>query len=162
MSNKLNSQVEKLYNESSNLDSLWYQREVQLNAYETLSTPDQDVPFSIIFEGVAQNPNGSLAIDIKLYTGPCIGSTIVPGIFDCQNGQIVNSTVVCDFNIDCNNGLDERYCGTCDFENGNDYCGWSDRSSGSYFWQRNSNGTLATNKPSFDHTFNNKSGLLRL
>jgi hypothetical protein len=70
--------------------------------------------------------------------------------------------VVCDFNIDCNNGLGEWYCGTSDFENGNDYCGWSDRSSGSYFWQRNSNCTLTTNKSSFDHTFNNKSGLLRL
>ena len=159
--NKYNSQTENLYTENAaNLDNLWYEREVELSIINPLSVADQDIAFTIIFEGISQSSDGGLAIDdIKLYNGKCMGTQVLPGIFDCQNGQIVNKTVVCDFIEDCSNGRDEKFCGTCDFEGEFESCGWSDKSVGSYFWQRNRNGTLDINRPTNDHTFKNKTGL---
>ena len=157
--NKLTSQIETLYTENANLDSFWYEREFQLTVINQDATPDQDVAFTIIFEGIVQNSEGALAVDdIKIYNGNCTGTQVLPSVFDCKNGQVVNSTAVCDFKNDCSNGLDEKYCGTCDFEE-YEYCGWYDDSIGkSYIWQRNRNGSLETNKPTNDHTFNNASG----
>jgi hypothetical protein len=156
--NKFNSQSEKLYTESSNLDNLWYGREVELSIIE--QTVNQDISFTIVFEGITENQNGALAVDdIKLYNGECLGTEVLPEIFDCQNGQVVNTSVVCDFINDCLNGRDEKFCGTCDFEDEFGSCGWKDKSIGSYIWQRNRNGTLENNRPINDHTFGNQTGL---
>ena len=156
--NKLNSQSESLYTENGNLDNLWYEREVDLNVLNQDSSNNQDIPFTLIFEGITQNSEGALAIDdIRLYNGNCSGTQVLPTIFDCKNGQVVNSTVVCDFKEDCSNGLDEKYCGTCDFEN-YDSCGWYDDSVNGFYWQRNRNGSLSTSRPNNDHTFGNRTG----
>jgi hypothetical protein len=158
--NKLSSQSESLYTENGNLDNLWYEREIQLDVLTSQGDSNiQDIAYTLIFEGITQNSEGALAIDdIKLYNGNCSGTQVLPTIFDCKNGQIVNSTVVCDFKEDCSNGFDEKYCGTCDFEN-YDSCGWYDYSiSSAFFWQRNRNGTQETNKPTNDHTLNSRLG----
>jgi len=133
--NKLSSQSESLYTENGNLDNLWYEREIQLDVLTSQGDSNiQDIAYTLIFEGITQNSEGALAIDdIKLYNGNCSGTQVLPTIFDCKNGQIVNSTVVCDFKEDCSNGLDEKYCGTCDFEN-YDSCGWYDYSISSAFF----------------------------
>ena len=155
--NKINLQSEKLYTENAaNLDDLWYEREVELNAINLQD--NQDIPVAIIFEGVIQNREGALAIDdIKLYNGNCLGLQDLPTVFDCGNGHVVNTSVVCDFINDCSNGRDEKVCGTCDFEDF-EYCGWFDKSIGSYYWLRSRNGSLETNKPTTDHTFGNQTG----
>jgi hypothetical protein len=156
--NKNNLETESLYTENANFDNLWYEREVELSVLNQIV--NQDIPFTIIFEGIVQNQVGALAIDdIKLYNGKCLGTQEIPGIFDCKNGNIVNASKVCDFVNDCSNGRDEKFCGTCDFEGEFGPCGWKDRSVGSYIWQRNRNGTLDINRPTNDHTYGNKTGL---
>ena len=158
--NKLNMQSELLYTENANLDNLWYEREYELKVDDTVLTPDQDLPYTFVFEGITQSSEGALAIDdIKLYNGKCLGTQVLPGIFDCQNGgQVVNDTVLCDFKEDCSNGRDEKVCGTCNFEDEYGACGWTDKSVGSYFWQRSNKGSIATNKPNNDHTYGNNTG----
>ena len=155
----INQESEKLLTENAaNLDNLWYEREIELTVFD--QQENQDASFKIIFEGLTQNEEGALAIDdIKLYNGKCAGPPEVSGMFNCQNGQVVNMSAACDFVNDCSNGLDEKFCGTCDFENEYGYCGWMEKSSGSYFWERNRDGTLENNKPSVDHTYGNRTGL---
>ena len=98
--------------------------------------------------------------DVKFYDGKCKGPIIPPGQFDCMNGQTINASLVCNFQIDCSNGLDEKNCGSCDFEDEN-ICGWKDKSTGSYKWTRSGNYTT-NGGPAVDHTTNTAAGMLQL
>ncbi|XP_070566222.1 MAM and LDL-receptor class A domain-containing protein 1-like [Ptychodera flava] len=84
----------------------------------------------------------SFSSDCKLYTGQLPeGTTSVPttpynpcgqGYWACANGDCIDSSYYCDWNVDCTDGSDEAYCGPCDFET--DQCGYTDDSSGKYQW----------------------------
>ena len=154
--NKLTSQSDKLFTESADLYDLWYEREIELTILD--QQVNQDVPIRLIFEGVTLNAGGVVAVDdIKLYDGKCLGTQVLPGSFNCQNGQTIDKNKVCDFNEDCSNGQDEKFCGTCNFE---DYgsCGWLERNNGAYYWQRNRNGTIGIDRPTNDQTYGNRTG----
>jgi hypothetical protein len=156
--NKLNSQSQNLFTENADLYDLWYEREIELPIID--QQVNQDTPIRLIFEGVTQNTGGAVAVDdIKLYDGKCLGTQVLPGTFNCQNGQTIDKNKVCDFNEDCSNGRDEKFCGTCDFEDPYESCGWSDRNNGSFYWQRNRNGSLDIDRPTNDHTYRNGTGL---
>jgi hypothetical protein len=156
--NKLNSQSQNLFTENADLYDLWYEREIELPIID--QQVNQDTPIRLIFEGVTQNTGGAVAVDdIKLYDGKCLGTQVLPGTFNCQNGQTIDKNKVCDFNEDCSNGRDEKFCGTCDFEDPYESCGWSDRNNGSFYWQRNRNGSLEIDRPTNDHTYRNGTGL---
>lgn len=160
--NKLTGDMVEVFSTTESLNQGWLLKEVQLpdNATANLS-----YPYSVVIEGrtgwypFQQGQLGQLAFDdVRLYNGKCKGPLVPPNQFDCQNGQIIDFSLVCDFKQDCSNGLDERNCGNCDFEQ-NDLCGYSDRSNGSYKWTRARNSSSSDNiGPSVDHTYNNQSG----
>ncbi|KAJ8011341.1 hypothetical protein DPEC_G00057130 [Dallia pectoralis] len=70
---------------------------------------------------------GSLSVSVVLV------SCCPEGDFQCASGKCVPSDVVCDFKPDCDDGTDEEFCGSCDFESHT--CGWNNRSSGQYQWR---------------------------
>lgn len=155
--NNDNSLAEVFTSTSEYIGEGWFMKEVQLQSLNVSS--------SFIIEGVTGKSSGSnllgqLAVDdVKLYNGTCIGTLTPPGQFNCQNGQLIDYGLVCDFKNDCSNGFDEKYCGTCDFES-DDLCGWSDKSSGSYKWIRTRNESMSSNiGPNVDHTFNTQNGI---
>ncbi|XP_031666604.1 MAM and LDL-receptor class A domain-containing protein 2 [Oncorhynchus kisutch] len=53
--------------------------------------------------------------------------------FLCASGKCVPVDDVCDFKDDCDDGSDEEFCGSCDFERHS--CGWNDSSVGVYRWR---------------------------
>ncbi|KAL0966606.1 hypothetical protein UPYG_G00297350 [Umbra pygmaea] len=55
------------------------------------------------------------------------------GHFLCASGKCVPSDAVCNFKKDCDDGSDEEFCGSCDFESHS--CGWNDSSEGPYRWR---------------------------
>jgi hypothetical protein len=138
----------------------WVLYEVQLPFNSTIFSENINYPYSIVFEGITGNNDkiGELALDdIYLYNGTCKqnGSSTQ---FDCQNGQIIDSNLVCDFKQDCTNGLDENSCGSCNFQNEN-LCGYKEISVGSYKWIRTRNNSIENNLGLYvDHTYNNQSG----
>jgi hypothetical protein len=157
--NKLSGDMVEVFSTTESSNQGWLLKEVQLP--DNMMT-NVTFPYSVIIEGRTgplQRQVGQLAFDdIRLYNGKCKGPVVQPNQFDCQNGQIIDFSLVCDFKQDCSNGLDEKNCGNCDFEQ-NDLCGYSDRSNGSYKWTRARNTSPAENiGPSVDHTYNNQSG----
>lgn len=125
--------------------------------YRNITIRPNTIPFKVIFQGTVGTSSGGIAIDdIKYYQGECKGLVVIDGQFDCNNGESVDQLKVCDFVNDCSNGLDEKYCGNCNFET--DQCGWKDVSNGSFMWYRKNNGSLISGQPMFDHTLNNNLG----
>ncbi len=59
--------------------------------------------------------------DISIDSGDCVELT---KMFNCSATEWIPKTKVCDYHNDCTNGLDEKVCGGCDFENSN-LCGYS-------------------------------------
>jgi hypothetical protein len=160
--NKINGQQVALFSTSEAIsEDAWMFKEVQL---PDKSTSTIDYPYSVVFEGVVglntASLKGQLAIDdIKLYNGTCLGTTTpIPGQFDCLNGQFISFNQVCNFIFECFNGQDEKYCGTCDFEDSK-LCGWTDNSVGIFHWVRTRNGSQQNNLgPNLDHTLNSTDG----
>jgi hypothetical protein len=139
----------------------WVLYEVQL-PFNSTSSENIDYPYSIVFEGITgNNVNGKLGElaldDVYLYNGSCQKNE--PSTqFNCQNGQMIDSNLVCDFKKDCINGLDERDCGSCNFQE-ETLCGYKEISIGSYKWIRTRNNSIETNLGLYvDHTYNNQSG----
>ena len=99
-----------------------------------------------------KNPCGDDGFQCKS-TGVCIKRSQVKHIHSksVQLAHIILTirqlVKVCDFDINCEDGEDEAYCGPCDFET--DDCFWKDASIGLYAWQR-SNAKLALG-PTVDH-----------
>jgi hypothetical protein len=160
--NKLDGLTTNLFTFNGYNSDFWIMKEVQLVDAATTTAPNNNYPYSFVIEGVVGSSKGQLAVDdVKLYNGTCNAPVVVPTQFDCQNGQVIDISLVCDFKNDCTNGFDEKNCGNCDFEN-DDLCGWTDKSTGSNKWYRVRNGSLSAGTgPSFDHTYNNQSGKLK-
>ncbi|XP_014854147.1 PREDICTED: MAM and LDL-receptor class A domain-containing protein 2-like [Poecilia mexicana] len=69
------------------------------------------------------------------------------GNFNCTSGECVPAQKLCDFRENCEDGSDEEFCGSCNFENHS--CGWEDTSYSSYSWRRQ---MVNTSVPGQDHT----------
>jgi hypothetical protein len=76
--------------------------------------------------------------------------------FSCGDGSFVSKDKVCNFIKDCANGLDESFCGDCDFESNT--CAWIDDSEGDLVWERGQAGSVSVNGPPVDHTLGNPNG----
>ncbi|XP_077978862.1 MAM and LDL-receptor class A domain-containing protein 1-like [Glandiceps talaboti] len=108
--------------------------------------------FQVIIEAVrGKGQYGEVAIDDISFTPDCmeytsdlpVGSTHAPtppynpcgaGYWTCQDGECIDESYYCDWNVHCNDGSDEAYCGGCDFET--DQCGYYDISVTEYMWER--------------------------
>ena len=86
----------------------------------------------VVFEAeVRDGPNAAVAIDDISFVG-CdlsnnpslpVGTTVLPPTtlepcpnpldFKCDDGQCIPEEHVCDFETQCNDETDERYCGKC-------------------------------------------------
>ncbi|KAF7281667.1 hypothetical protein GWI33_004443 [Rhynchophorus ferrugineus] len=126
--------------------------------------------FTILLEVVPADtilPNATVAFDnLQLYG--CFAKnddTCSPHQYKCKGSkECINSTSVCDFNIDCPLGDDERqnchlmpYGSRCTFED--DWCGWTNADTNILQWTRR-NGSTPKNftGPNFDHTYMNSTG----
>ena len=58
--------------------------------------------------------------DISVDPGTCHTS---PNMFNCTDTEQIPQNKVCDYVVDCSNGMDEKECGSCNFENNFD-CGF--------------------------------------
>lgn len=134
--------------------------------------------FQIIFEGVVGSSiYGDMGLDDVSLSGGCkltaAGTTLpTPGYpvttqsttttkclssqFHCASGSCINSSLVCDFVLDCIDGSDEVMCGICSFENG--MCGWYYASTGSLKWSLSSQSVMGTVGPSSDVNPGNSTG----
>ncbi|XP_018613321.1 MAM and LDL-receptor class A domain-containing protein 2 isoform X2 [Scleropages formosus] len=61
------------------------------------------------------------------------GHKCAEGDFQCASQECIPQASVCDYHGDCSNGIDEEFCGSCDFDRHT--CGWMDNSSGSFRWR---------------------------
>jgi hypothetical protein len=123
------------------------------------------IPFALIgsnfelFIEAVLGSSGQIAIDdVEFYDTDCSQVPTGPtptDTFDCGDGNKVPAIKVCDFFYDCSNGLDEKVCADCDFQNST--CKWKDVSSGSLAWIRGQAGN-STNGPSVDHSTNTPYG----
>ncbi|XP_030763017.1 ALK tyrosine kinase receptor isoform X2 [Sitophilus oryzae] len=85
--------------------------------------------------------------------------------YKCKGAkECINATSVCDFNVDCPLGDDEKqnchlmpYGSRCTFEE--DWCGWTNADTNILKWTRH-NGSTPKNftGPNFDHTYMNSTG----
>ncbi|CAF4674378.1 unnamed protein product, partial [Rotaria sp. Silwood2] len=114
--------------------------------------------YRLLFEAISIDGTGRLLLDdFKLTYGPCPSLPSNCSI-ECNTSsgtrQCIPTNKVCDFNIDCLNGDDERLCGyDCNFERGQ--CNYTDSSVGLYKWrrQRADLSVSSTNSsPLIDHT----------
>ncbi|XP_019613806.1 PREDICTED: MAM and LDL-receptor class A domain-containing protein 1-like isoform X1 [Branchiostoma belcheri] len=134
----------------------WVKQEVPI--------PDR-TPFQVSFQGSIGTPSpGSIAIDDITLTPGCIieydGCTETSFTFKCGSGECISLDYVCDFQVNCVDGSDERLCdkepGRCDFEEG--FCSWSSGPSDIEFQRgRESTSTSGTGPP-VDHTHQNPLG----
>ncbi|KAK1879509.1 MAM and LDL-receptor class A domain containing protein 1 [Dissostichus eleginoides] len=82
-------------------------------------------------------------------------SSCPDGGFNCTSGECLPAGLVCNFKKDCEDGSDEEFCGSCDFEHQS--CGWVNSSStASYHWRRQM--ANITSVPGLDHSTGNASG----
>jgi hypothetical protein len=114
--------------------------------------------YRLLFEAISVNGTGRLMLDdFELINGPC---PPLPSNCSMQcdtltgTKQCISTSQICDFNIDCLNGDDERLCGyDCTFEA--NQCQYTDPSAGAYKWRRQRAGLSVpgTNSgPLIDHT----------
>ena len=134
-----------VFNVTGDQGNNWNEARIQLK--------QEFITFELSIEVVLGIPSGNIAIDdVYLYSGDCssLPTTPAPGtMFDCGDGNLIPASLKCNFIKDCPNGMDEKVCADCDFENS--MCQWDDSSSGSLNWIRN-NASSSVNGPTVDHT----------
>ncbi|EDO47788.1 predicted protein [Nematostella vectensis] len=165
----------RIMNVSGEVGDLWNRAEVVVNP--------GGKPFQVIIEAVrGRTYLGDIAIDdisftpsCSLFTGslPTSAPTLSPPPttaapnncnaqqFGCvTDGKCIPLTSVCDFNVDCLDGSDERSCpSNCTFETGQ--CGWvHDKSDNdNYDWIRRQGRSPSWGTgPSVDHTLGTRLG----
>ncbi|XP_071504491.1 MAM and LDL-receptor class A domain-containing protein 1-like [Diadema antillarum] len=117
-------------------------------SYFTESVSAGNSDFQVVIQAVATTgPNAAIAIDdISFENCPLASNPLPQGSttpvpttlapcpvstdFQCGDGQCVSQDLVCDFKEHCTNGMDEKICGACEFDDEN-LCG-----SESFGWQR--------------------------
>lgn len=79
------------------------------------------------------------------------------GFLPCENGRCFAPWQSCDFTDDCDDGTDEKHCGTsCTFENGR--CGWKSSLADNFHWVLGT-GSVQSIRPPYDHTLMNEYGM---
>lgn len=115
--------------------------------------------FEIYVEALIGRTKGNLALDdFQMYANDCRSIPPLPTSeknFSCADGTSIPQTKVCNYVKDCANGIDERDCANCNFEEST--CMWRDSSPSAFKWSRAKAGTT-NNGPSIDHTTNGASG----
>uniref|UniRef100_A0AAX7UIQ1 MAM domain-containing protein n=1 Tax=Astatotilapia calliptera TaxID=8154 RepID=A0AAX7UIQ1_ASTCA len=122
--------------------------------------------FQVMFEGkVGRNPKVDICLDditfspgfvflfffFFLLSGSCPS-----GFLPCENGRCFAPWQSCDFTDDCDDGTDEKHCGTsCTFENGR--CGWKSSLADNFHWVLGT-GSVQSIRPPYDHTLMNEYG----
>ncbi|CAL9689267.1 unnamed protein product [Knipowitschia caucasica] len=74
----------------------------------------------------------------------------------CSCAECASSGLVCDFKKDCEDGSDEEFCGSCDFEAHS--CGWNNTGDQLYTWRRQMANSSVV--PGFDHTTGTPTGFV--
>ncbi|CAF4840990.1 unnamed protein product, partial [Rotaria sp. Silwood1] len=140
--------------ESNDFTNEWKINQIVLNP---LLNQTSNV-YRLLFEGISISGVGRLMLDdFELINGPCPplpNNCLIQCDTSTSPRQCIPTNQICDFNIDCLNGDDERLCGyDCTFES--DQCNYTDSSVGVYKWRRQRAGLSVpgTNSgPSIDHT----------
>jgi hypothetical protein len=140
--------------ESADFTNEWQINQIVLNP---LLNQTSNV-YRLLFEAISGSKTGRLMLDdFELINGKCpplpsncsIQCDTLTGTKEC-----IPTSKMCDFNVDCINGDDERLCGyDCTFET--DQCQYIDPSAGAYKWRRQRAGLSVpgTNSgPLIDHT----------
>jgi len=150
---KLNLDSNKLllFNVTSGQGNKWNEARIQLKS--------EYINFELSIEVVLGSSDGNLAIDdVYLYSGNCSSLPTTPDpdtMFACGDGNLIPMNLICNFIKDCPNGMDEKVCADCDFENST--CQWNDVSIGSLKWIRAQAGA-SQNGPTIDNTLGNLKG----
>jgi len=143
--NYAGSNKQQLFNVTSDQGNNWNEARIQLK-------PEYN-NFELSIEAVLGSSKGNIALDdVYLYSGDCSSLPTTPDpdtMFACGDGNLIPVNLICNFIKDCPNGMDEKECADCDFENST--CQWVDSSSGSLKWLRN-NASSSINGPTIDHT----------
>ena len=114
----------------------WERGEVTIYPYSSTSPAVQWVIEAQVAN--VTNVDGIIAIDDITFDPECtIPAGEMPTVFTTTsvptcgadgykcpewNGKCIKKSQLCDFQVDCPNGDDEKNCGICDFENST--CGW--------------------------------------
>ncbi|XP_077692352.1 apical endosomal glycoprotein [Eretmochelys imbricata] len=158
-----NSVTQLMHTRAGDLGDYWFRGKVDFNVTEN---------FQIILEGmIGTGQKGTMALDDLVLSPGCIraaGNPVItptpsstdpttpctPEEFTCDNKKCISAELACDFTETCEDGSDEKYCGTSTFEAG--ARGWKDISVGQLQWVREkaSKGLL----PGADHTTNTSTG----
>ncbi|RNA19406.1 MAM and LDL-receptor class A domain-containing 2-like, partial [Brachionus plicatilis] len=96
--------------------------------------------------------------DLYLFNVNCSEVTLPPEPgtqFGCGDGTFIPVEKKCDFINDCADGMDEKVCADCNFENST--CQYEDVSDGSLLWNR-TQAKQSNNGPSIDNTLKNPFG----
>lgn len=120
--------------------------------------------YRLLFEGFSVSGIGRLMFDdFELLHEAC---PALPGNCSMRcdtaagQNQCISSSQMCDFNIDCLRGEDERLCGyDCTFEM--NQCNYTDPSAGIYKWRRQRAGSVvpgSNSGPTIDHSTFTTSG----
>ena len=153
-----------VFRKSYEVGDYWERLEINLNETQALRV-------RIIIEGVVGNGDlGVISIDDITFTSGCkFNSTqefstlitqaettstanVCLNSFRCLSDlKCLPYEKVCNFISDCDDSSDEADCGTCDFELST--CGWSDRSSDKFVWNRKQAPSSNIQGPQIDHTF---------
>jgi hypothetical protein len=137
-----------VWKKTGNQGPNWNQDQVQVI--------DPGANYRIVFEAIrGSSYNSDIALDdIVVTPGFCDGHQITtpnPCAVSC-GGKCVSSNKVCDFNLDCFDGSDEKTCGyNCNFENGT--CKWTNANNTQFQWKTGSgNKPTDDTGPLIDHT----------
>ncbi|XP_051872139.1 MAM and LDL-receptor class A domain-containing protein 1 [Pristis pectinata] len=146
---KTSKNLTKVWNKTGNQGDRWKKAVIHLKNLRN---------FEIIFEGIrTKNFGGGAAIDDIQFKN-CAPDRGLPGFcpdvtdYICQNGQCIESDLVCDYKSDCEDGSDEFDCSQ--YVNVPGSCSFSGPNEGS--WISNCR-LMQSNDDNFDWTIGNKS-----
>ncbi|XP_061569314.1 MAM and LDL-receptor class A domain-containing protein 1 isoform X2 [Cololabis saira] len=156
-------QKQLLLNLTGDQGNYWQMRELPL------SSPRD---FQVVLEGkVGRSERGDVCLDDITFSPGCLPSpsaaitdatpappagSCPPGSVLCENGRCFTPEQRCDFTDHCEDGTDEKDCGTsCSFENG--LCGWKSSLADNFDWALGT-GSVQSIRPPYDHTLMDETG----
>ncbi|KAM8881350.1 MAM and LDL-receptor class A domain-containing protein 1 [Synchiropus picturatus] len=152
-----------LLNLTGDQGNYWQMREIPLSSV---------TDFQVVFEGkVGRSAKGDICLDDITFSPGCLlvstagsedptlpnpGGGCPIGSLPCGNGRCFYKEQKCDFKNDCDDGADEKDCGTsCSFENGP--CGWRSSLADNFDWLLGT-GSVQSIRPPYDHTQMDENG----
>ncbi|XP_054848150.1 MAM and LDL-receptor class A domain-containing protein 1 isoform X2 [Eublepharis macularius] len=120
----------------------------------------------LLLEGTTQSKMSSVCLDSFHFMDEKIPDMPVacsPGEFTCSNGQCINSSLACDYQLDCLDGSDENPAAcvnytVCDFDS-EQLCEWTTLSNKDILWaMMKGQNSRDLDLPTRDHTTNSDKG----